>query len=253
MNDLADMPYCCLEAAVHCRTQHGGPPLHHEPTSRPPVGTRCDSLGASWQPCGLRQATIDGDQSQVVYQCRRSQEVVSRVTMGQRHLMTGQGDLLVQRRLLDWKLRLCPCHPLTQGGVQTDAAPCGQHAEFPDRDGREPTGVSCVVEYLSETRRQTSRTDEIPKPNMRIQQKGCHRRTSQSSSGSGASISSTSAAVPAIQPNPLAAGGGDGGAGSTCAIGTPCFVMRRGSPVLRTRANTARHVALNLEMEMVCI
>jgi len=36
--------------------------------------------------------------------------------------------------------------------------------------------------------------------------------------------------------------------GTTSAMGTPRFVIKTGSPVSRTRSNTARHVALNLEM-----
>lgn len=56
-------------------------------------------------------------------------------------------------------------------------------------------------------------------------------------------------AVPAIEPNQSADRSGGPG-GTTSAIAVPNRVTRTGWPVLRTCFNTARQVALNLEMDM---
>jgi hypothetical protein len=56
-----------------------------------------------------------------------------------------------------------------------------------------------------------------------------------------------------MQPNVLAVGWGGGGGVTIWAMGTPRFVTKTGSPVLRTRSTTARQVALSLETEVVLI
>ncbi len=78
-----------------------------------------------------------------------------------------------------------------------------------------------------------------------------HRRTSQSSSGRGPTMSPRNSILSFMQPKRLSLACSGGGGGMILAMGLPRLVTSRGCPVWWTRSRTARQVALNWEIAML--
>jgi hypothetical protein len=96
------------------------------------------------------------------------------------------------------------------------------------------------------------RVQMTPDPNVRIEQ-NLHFCTSHSTKSPVGDVKSARI-LPVPRKLPIQfRGRGAGVGGITSAMGLPNRVTHKGCPVLRTRSSVARHVALNLEMGIVCM
>jgi hypothetical protein len=127
-----------------------------------------------------------------------------------------------------------------------------KHDQLPDAYRRKPKFVPVGLKFFCKAERKAFGFEHRPQPNVRIEKQIAQRNTSQSSESlAGETISPTIRAEPFIDPNQLFGLSGMGG-GTISATGVPKRVTRIGFPVLRTRSSTAKHVALNLEIDISC-
>src|SRR5690606_17687721 len=138
--------------------------------------------------------------------------------------------------------------PLPGIDVENDPAPLDEHEKLPRRDRREPDLVAGRAQGPRDPPRESLGLHLAPDPDVRVQQEP-HFFDADSTDQSpgpvaGATMSPVMRPVPRIEPSHSAPrAGGDGG--TTSATGLPKRVIWIGLPVRRTRARTARHVALN--------
>src|ERR1019366_1433997 len=193
-----------------------------------------------------QQEVVAGDQRQIHDLSGSSEKPVSRVAVRQWQLLSGQHDLVGERRFPQRCSGLR--QPLCQIEGEANSAPGIEQQRLPGRDGRKPQFIGGVPQLGSDARIEPGRCLQGPKPDVGVEKK-VHSRSASISvwSITGATMSPKICMLSFMEPI-QAPPPASGEAGTTSATGLPKRVIRRGFLVCRTRSRRARHLALNSEM-----
>src|SRR5258708_15811745 len=167
--------------------------------------------------------------------------------MVQRQLAGEQSDLVCDRSLVC--ACRCPRQPIGEIALQLNPSFEIQGEDFPGADGGKPEFILGVLQGLKGLWPKTIRVLQEPQPDVGVQEELQSRRTSHSfSSFAGEMMSPTISMESFIEPIQEARSTTAVG-GMTSATGFPKRVTRMGVRVRRTVSSSARHLALNSEME----
>src|SRR5260370_13965508 len=149
--------------------------------------------------------------------------------------------------------------PLAKIFLELNSLFLQENDRLPHAHRGQKTIVPWIGQFPNHLRTDFVRFEVAPEPNMRVQQQfhsvlpgffsstssGSRAPSQSDSSPIGPTISPRITAVPAPPPSRIFL---TALAGAISAMGWPNRLTRIGSPVLRTRSRTARHVALNCEI-----
>src|ERR1051326_3194763 len=122
-------------------------------------------------PWGTQESVVDGCKHEVIDDGGCCQEPVRRVPMGEAEAKRDQGDLGVERGLLDRPAFKGRPNPRLVVRWDCDPAPFHQYPRLPDRDGRKPAVLLGSLDPGSENRGESGRSGEVPPPDVGVEQK----------------------------------------------------------------------------------
>src|SRR5487761_615982 len=203
--------------------------------------------------CG-DDASVGGDQGQLVGARRRDQQAVDRIFMRQSETRSFERNSIGKYGFAETSQPYAFRHPFAEFLFDCRSS-LGDHVmEFHDAQGRKPLLVPSVRKNLSQRFREPLFFKRSPDPDVGIEQKSqSFLKASYSSRGiAGSMRSPTMRPVPAMLPSQLlpAFPACLGASGAICATGFPNLVMTMGLRVLCTRSTTARQVALNFDTDI---
>src|ERR1019366_2050309 len=116
-----------------------------------------------------QQEVVAGDQRQIHGLSRSREKPVSRVAVRQWQLLSGQHDLVGERRCPQRRSGLR--QPLCQIEGEANSAPGIEQQRLPGRDGRKPQFIGGVPQLGSDARIQPGRCLQGPKPDVGVEEK----------------------------------------------------------------------------------